>query len=194
MTVNQDINTERRFPWLKIACYAICVILVVFYVAILFSPRNVCIEYELYYVTGELSEWPRYGGLDYKLGEKVYLGSENASFSSKRKGTGWSLRENGFSWTSGKKASVLFKFENDVDMTATINVGEMRCQSYDIQINGNVVLSGATVQNGILSVDIPSGLVDENGLVYFTFVPNFSENSNGGLGIQVRDMTITERG
>ena len=194
MTVNQDINTERRFPWLKIACYALCVILVVFYVAVLFSPRNACIESELYYVTGELSEWPRYGGLDYKLGETVYLGSENASFSSKRKGTGWSLRDKDFSWTSGKRANVLFKLPNDVEMTAVINVGEMRCQSYGSQMNGTTVLSYATVQNGTLCVDRPSGLVDENGLVYFTFVPNFPENSNGGLGIQVRDMTITERG
>lgn len=184
--------------WKKALIYAMCAVLLLFYVAVLLAPRNVCSEYELYYVSGELSEWPQYGGLDYELGEKLSFGSEDKSFSSKRKGKGWSNREEGFSWTDGKRADILFRFEYEGNMTAIINVGDRLCDSYDVLVNGNVVLEASQVSNGTLTVDIPNVSADENGLVYVTFVIHSPRRpgNNGDmrrLGIQLKEMTLVAK-
>lgn len=193
------MNNEKikRPIWKTAIVYAVCALLILFYVAILFAPRDVCSEYELYYVSGELSEWPRYGGLDYELGEKLSFGSEDKSFSSKRKGRGWSAREEGFSWTEADRADVLFRFEYEGDMTAIINVGERLCDSYDVLVNGNAVLKDLQVSNDILTVDIPNVSPDENGLVYVTFVIHSPRRPGNGdirtLGIQLKEMTLVAK-
>ena len=56
----------------RVAVYAICAALVVFYCLVLwwgFNP-NVGIEYRMYYLTHELSDWPGYGNLKYTYGTK----------------------------------------------------------------------------------------------------------------------------
>ena len=56
----------------RVAVYAICAALVVFYCLVLwwgFNP-NVGIEYRMYYLTHELSDWPGYGNLEYTYGTK----------------------------------------------------------------------------------------------------------------------------
>ena len=50
--------------------YIVCAVLVVFYLIVLwlgFNP-DVCLEYKMYYLTNELSDWPGYGKLPYELG------------------------------------------------------------------------------------------------------------------------------
>ena len=56
----------------RVAVYAICAALVVFYCLVRcwgFNP-NVGIEYRMYYLTHELSDWPGYGNLKYTYGTK----------------------------------------------------------------------------------------------------------------------------
>lgn len=193
MSLKEKIYTHRRL----IAAYAVCVLLLVFYVAVLFSPRDVCFEYELYYVSGELTEWPKYGGLKYSLGEKICFGSGEVPLSSRRLGTGFGGRENGYSWTEGECANVLFDFEYDGDMTAVISIGDMLCDSYDIQVNGQALVESCTLSDGELRVDIPNMLINKDEVTYFSFIIHSprqgSETDRRMLGIQVREMTVEER-
>lgn len=193
MSLKEKILKHRK----PIAAYAVCVLLLVFYVAVLFSPRDVCCEYELYYVSGELTEWPHYGGLKYSLGEKIRFGSGEVPLSSRRLGTGFGGREDGYSWTEGECANVLFDFEYDGDMTAVISVGDMLCDSYGIQVNGQALVENCTLSDGELRVDIPHTLINKGDVAYFSFIihsPRRGSETDGRLlGIQVREMTVEEK-
>lgn len=193
MNFKEKIYMHRK----RIAAYAVCVLLLAFYIIVLLSPRDVCHEYELYYVSGELTEWPYYGGLKYSLGERIYFGSGEIPLSSRRLGTGFGGRENGYSWTEGECANILFDFEYDGDMIAVISVGEMLCESYDIRVNGETVVENCTFSDGDLSVDIPRRLIRDGEVTYFSFIihsPRYGgETDRRLLGIQVREMTIIEK-
>ncbi len=66
-----DKDTNRAWAMQhKGIIYAACLILVLFYLINmwwLLTP-NVEIEYKMYYITHELSDWPGYGNLSYTLG------------------------------------------------------------------------------------------------------------------------------
>ena len=54
----------------RIVLYSASIILVLFYIIVMWwgiIPK-VGIEYKMYYITHELSDWPGYGRLSYKLG------------------------------------------------------------------------------------------------------------------------------
>lgn len=81
----------------RILLYIICAVLVVFYIMVLWWGKNpkVGIEYRMYYLTHELTDWPGYGNLKYKYGTKEICteykdrnGNELHNVCS-RKGQGW---------------------------------------------------------------------------------------------------------
>lgn len=186
------LSSDRGSLPLKLILYLLCAALMIFYFAVLFSPRNTCIEYELYYVSDELSDWPGYGGLDYTFGDTVELGSEKITPSSLRRGKGWAARETEFCQTSGERSELLFRFENNGNLTASVNVGEVMCDSYDILVNEVTAVKEANVSNGTLNFDIPNVAPTDNGLFYITFVINSSQKTeNSPIGIQIKSVTIT---
>lgn len=78
--------------------YGICMILALFYMLVLWWGKNpdVGIEYRMYYLTHELSDWPGYGKLAYTLGTDEYCtglkdrnGRDVAYKVCRRKGQGW---------------------------------------------------------------------------------------------------------
>lgn len=82
--------------------YAVCVVLVVFYLVVLWWGKNpnVGIEYKMYYITHELTDWPGYGNLKYSYGTKEYCceykdesGKEVSYKICSRKGKGWQTKE-----------------------------------------------------------------------------------------------------
>lgn len=82
----------------KILLYAISAMLIMLYLVVLWWGQHpkVGIEYRMYYLTHELSDWPGYGKLSYQLGTKEYCtslkdrnGTEVAYKVCQRKGQGW---------------------------------------------------------------------------------------------------------
>lgn len=91
----------------NVIIYGLCGILVAFYLVILYLGMNpnVDIEYRMYYITNELSDWPGYGRLHYDLGTWEYCthtfdeyGQYVTYTVANRKGSGWkkdSVQNNG---------------------------------------------------------------------------------------------------
>jgi len=64
-------NTGKTLSvWHKSVIYAACLVLIIFYLTNMWWLLNpkVGIEYQMYYITHELSDWPGYGKLTYSLG------------------------------------------------------------------------------------------------------------------------------
>lgn len=68
------MNNKSRTGLKNTVIYIICVVLAAFYIWVLWVGQNpnVCIEYKMYYITNELSDWPGYNRLSYKLGTVEY--------------------------------------------------------------------------------------------------------------------------
>ncbi len=84
-------------------CYLLLsIILAAFYLSVLWLGKhpNVGMEYKMYYITHELSDWPGYGGLSYANGTKqlcIGLKNRKGEFITepvcRTKGTGWSKEQ-----------------------------------------------------------------------------------------------------
>ena len=95
---NNKENNHNKKKWLKMTAYIISAILVIFYLVVLWwgSHPDVGIEYRMYYITHELSDWPGYGRLSYKPGtEEICTGLKDRNGQDvtytvcHRKGKGW---------------------------------------------------------------------------------------------------------
>lgn len=114
-------SVQRRngaeHPVINVILYIICAVLVVFYLAVLwlgFNP-DVCLEYKMYYLTNELSDWPGYGKLPYELGTVEYCtgywdkdGNKYTHNICKRKGQGWEKYQNEGSCNRGETAYIYY--------------------------------------------------------------------------------------
>ena len=86
----------------RIVLYSASIILVLFYIIVMWwgITTKVGIEYKMYYITHELSDWPGYGRLSYKLGTKEICTSYKDRNGSPytwdvcvRKGQGWNREQ-----------------------------------------------------------------------------------------------------
>ena len=186
-----------------IAVYVFCAILIAFYFCVLVAPRDVCLEYEMYYVDKILTDWPGYGGLRYTIGTPVYFGSENMDEGSRRKGSGWSRRENGYSWTEGEKSDVYFHVDGDIPemMEITVKIGDVICDSYDLAVNGAVLKSGLSGSHTTVSALVTRDLLNGEKMICVTIYASSPKRpcDIGGsaadgrlLGLQVTEMSISE--
>ena len=101
----------------KAAFYAGAVILACFYLLVLWWGKNpdVGLEYRMYYLTHELSDWPGYGKLSYEPGTTEYCttlkdkdGNERSINVCRRKGKGWKEDQYEGSTNSGKDAYLYY--------------------------------------------------------------------------------------
>ena len=97
MSINNKKNLLDK-KCFKILIYVVTALLAIFYVVVLWWGENpdVGIEYKMYYITHELSDWPGFGKLSYNLGDKEICtglkdrnGSDVAYKVCRRKGKGW---------------------------------------------------------------------------------------------------------
>lgn len=101
----------------NVLLYIVCAVLVVFYLIVLwlgFNP-DVCLEYKMYYLTNELSDWPGYGKLPYELGTVEYCtgywdkdGDKYTHNLCKRKGQGWEKYQNEGSRNKGETEYIYY--------------------------------------------------------------------------------------
>lgn len=111
----------------KVIFYAGAIMLVVFYVVVLWWGQNpkVGLEYRMYYITHELSDWPGYGKLSYVPGTVEYCtGLKNRSGEDvswqvcRRKGKGWNTEQYEGSKNSADKAYVYYVLEEALEHAA----------------------------------------------------------------------------
>lgn len=109
----------------KAVFYAASVILAVFYLLVLWWGKNpdVGLEYKMYYITHELSDWPGYGRLLYEQGITEYCttlkdrnGNERPFQVCQRKGKGWQEDQYEGSKNSGKEAYIYYVLNDTQDM------------------------------------------------------------------------------
>ena len=93
---------NKKKVYLKVAAYAAAVILALWYMLVLWWGQNpqVGVEYRMYYLTHQLSDWPGYGKLTYKLGTKEICtalkdrdGTPVDYTVCRRKGQGWNVEQ-----------------------------------------------------------------------------------------------------
>lgn len=132
-------NTDRAWSMQhKGIIYAACLTLLLFYLVNmwwLFTP-NVGIEYKMYYITHELSDWPGYGNLSYTLGTtEICTGRWNKEGNlvdytvCMRKGTGWEKNQNEGSKSCDKESFIYYMPKESVDKgILTIQVKDVWCK------------------------------------------------------------------
>lgn len=101
----------------NVVLYALCTILAIFYIIVLYlaSNPNVGIEYRMYYITNELTDWPGFGKLDYKLDTMEYCtgfwdkqGNRVNYNVCRRKGTGWDKYQSEGSFNSTNTSYIYY--------------------------------------------------------------------------------------
>lgn len=108
----------------KAAFYAGSVVLAVFYLLVLWWGKNpkVGLEYKMYYITHELSDWPGYGNLSYQPGTIEYCtnlkdknGNEQMFNVCQRKGKGWKEDQYEGSKNSEKDSYIYYVLNDTYD-------------------------------------------------------------------------------
>lgn len=90
--------------------------------------------------------------LECNIGDTIYLGRNLAAPGQDPCGNGWSGSENDFRWTDGKMAYAYFRFADEIPQKIMIEVGNTLCASYDIAINGCVLIEGCNVKNSTVEL------------------------------------------
>ena len=90
--------------------------------------------------------------LECNIGDTIYLGRNLAAPGQDLCGNGWSGSENDFRWTDGKMAYAYFRFADEIPQKIMIEVGNTLCASYDIAINGCVLIEGCNVKNSTVEL------------------------------------------
>ena len=132
----------------RIALYSVSIILVLFYIVVMWwgiTPK-VGIEYKMYYITHELSDWPGYGRLSYKYGTKEICTSYKDRNGSPytwdvcvRKGQGWNREQYDGSVSNAPESYIYYLPEKSADnVTYTVEVknvtGTVKVYADDTQI------------------------------------------------------------
>lgn len=185
---NRTAVEKRHITPKTLVVYIICALVLVFYLCVLFAPRDVCLEYEMYYVEKTLDDWPGYGGLKYELGNPVYFGSDRKNANSLRRGKGWSTREKEYCWTVANEANVYFCIDPEISGSIQLNilVGEKDCAQYDLVVNGRLIKGSLVDAYTTVTAEIPADAVGDDGLICVTI------RSNDPGGLQVMEMSLTE--
>lgn len=141
----------------RILLYGLCVALSVFYIVVLWWGKNpkVGIEYKMYYITHELTDWPGYGKLTYTPGTDEYctglkdrLGRKVPYRVCRRKGQGWEKEQYDGSVNKGTQSWLYYLPDTSVKepvLTVEVNyfkgMGKVAVYAEDILI-GSIEAAG----------------------------------------------------
>lgn len=160
----------------KILFYAGAVILAAFYLCVLWWGQNpkVGLEYRMYYITHELSDWPGYGKLSYVPGTIEYCtklknrnGEEVSYRVCQRKGQGWKEEQYEGSKNSGQEAYVYYVLSEPLEHA------EYVCKINEFTGTGMVTVycndkkAGTFQHSGVFTFDI--GELNKEELVTIRF-------------------------
>ncbi len=155
-----------------ILTYVIAIALIVSYVYILVHgivPKDSCLEYQKYYVENVLSDWPGYGGLDYRIGDIRYFSNNHEENLINTRGTGWSDLENEGCWTVGDESYFYENIKNargDTEYVLKLNVFQALADLVHVRINGKEIGTIEEGKEGMIMFSIPKNLLT-NGFTTF---------------------------
>ncbi len=129
---NNKENSLLGKKWFKIFIYVITALLAIFYIVVLWWGKNpdVGIEYKMYYITHELSDWPGFGKLSYNLGDKeICTGLKDRNGKDvdykvcRRKGKGWDSEQYEGSVSNGKESYLYYvpKLQENDDIVYNVD-------------------------------------------------------------------------
>lgn len=168
---NKDCTSikSKKNLLIKIMCYTICALLLVFYFVILLLNTDVCAEYRLYYIDDVLVDWCGYNGLTYESGTVIDFGEGKKDKIALRKGRGWDTAESECIKAVSNGAPLFFKLKDDALMTCTIDIGTSNVKSYIIKA-GNTTVYTNTGGDGTQAIfDIDPSFFDDNGVLRLSF-------------------------
>ncbi len=160
----------------RAAIYALSAALAAFYVLVLWCGKNprVGIEYKMYYITHELSDWPGYGKLSYTLGTVEYCtglydeaGYEVGYTVCQRKGQGWYAPKNTGCLMREQSASLYYVPDSsaqNVQLSLTVSQFDGG-GSVEVYADGELI--GSISQKGEVHFIVPS--VKQNELLTIRF-------------------------
>lgn len=139
---------EKLF--VKALKYMVSLCLIVFYFFILFKSTNINVplEYKMYYLEKELTEWPGIGGFDYSLNDTLMFGEKYNDNLAKGIGTGWNRIEADGRWTQDN-AKLYLKLKEKVneDKTLKLVLGNIIPNTnVHILVNNNEIASFTPVE------------------------------------------------
>lgn len=174
----RELEKKPRIEKIKdMIALVLCLILVLLYCKIMVwgEKPEVPLEYEMYYITHELTDWPGYGDLEYDSGSEEYCtnirrwkGSLIPHKICARKGTGWDLEQYNGS-TNDNTTSHMYYIPKTAGSSA-----DFKFQINEFEGNGKVkvyandVYSGDFSGTGDKTVTIPG--FEEKELLKITFV------------------------
>ena len=139
---------------------------------------KVGMEYRMYYLTHELSEWPGFGKLQYQDGTKEYYSYDVKSKSiihvAVRRGTGWDsyqYHEKYTTKTKGNDAYVYYVLKNDseLDKVLKMNISNISgVANIKIYVNDTFV-GNIERDNTDCEFTIPKDCIKEDGLLAIHF-------------------------
>jgi hypothetical protein len=145
----------------NIVLYILSAILVAFYICVLWWGKhpNVGLEYKMYYITHELSDWCGYGKLSYTPGTVEYCtelkdinGTPVSYRVCQRKGNGWKSEQYEGSTSSGDESYIYYVPDINVDAA-----------KYEFEISGFSGTGSVTVYCN----DVEVGMFDRQGTFSF---------------------------
>ena len=144
--------------------YAVCALLVLFYVVVMWwgITPDVGLEYKMYYITHELSDWPGYGNLSYELGTEEIAVSRNdrngnpaESKTCMRKGQGWEKEQYEGSVNSGGTSYIYYvPNQSAKDPEYTVEISDFQSESPEAQVR-------------VYVNETPAGVIDQKGTYTF---------------------------
>lgn len=180
MESNNTNNTHEKngveHSVINIIVYMICTLLVVFYLAVLwlgFNP-DVCLEYRMYYLTNELSDWPGYGKLPYDMGTVEYCtgywdknGNKYTTNICKRKGQGWEKYQNEGSCNKGDMSYIYYLPKSDGEnIIFAFEINHFEGEE-PVKVYANDELIGEFDREGKLNLTVPEVTADEMLIIRF---------------------------
>lgn len=175
-TKNTQSEKGAKHSVINVILYIVCAVLVVFYLAVLwfgFNP-NVCLEYKMYYLTNELSDWPGYGKLTYEMGTVEYCtgrwdkeGNIYTHNICKRKGQGWEKYQNEGSCNKGDTSYIYYLPKSDGENTTfAFEINRFEGEEA-VKVYANDKLIGEFNGEGKIELTVPEVTADEMLVIRF---------------------------
>lgn len=184
----------------RIIGYLFSAVLFIFYFVILLSAKepDVCYEYEQYYITKDLEDWPGYGGLAYQLDTPVYFDS-NASeeMKVKRRGKGWGTLEEDGCWTYGDESTLFFTELPAGNLKLELYLTAMEENTYtEVYANSEKagVIDALKSTEDPFLFSIPESAIENGRLIlhFKTIRPEEAKITTPALGIKVKEIILHE--
>jgi len=177
--------------------WLVAILLVTGYFYVLFHGLHpdVCWEYKLYYVDKKLEDWPKYGGLAYKLDteEDFTLKTGSGVIDAKRKGKGWSGEEEDGTWTIGGESFLYYTTLpiSDELLQIKLNICQnMNGVIVDVYANENFLSRIDDFSQNIHMLNLDTSYLDEGKLTLKFVIKNYVSPAKAGIGADCRELGI----